>query len=68
MQKRTHSIIEAVTNTSVGLVINIIAQRFVFPVFDINITVAENFLIASIFTVISIIRGYLIRRFFTKRT
>ena len=68
MQKKKHSLIEAITNTAVGLAINVILQMIVFPLFDIHISIWDNLGIASIFTVISVARTYLVRRIFTKRT
>jgi len=68
MQTKTHSIIESVLSTFIGLFINVTAQHFIFPLFGIYINWGQNLMIASIFTVISIIRGYVIRRFFTKKT
>lgn len=63
-QKRFHSFLESIVNVAVGLGINIMAQHYVFPIFEIHITWAQNFGIAMIFTVISIIRSYLLRRAF----
>ena len=67
-QKKTHSLVEAVFNTAIGLGVNVLAQHFIFPFFGIYISWSTNFGIAFVFTFISIARGYLIRRFFTKRT
>ena len=63
-QSRTHSALEVTLSTFIGLVVAVLTQLIVFPLFDIHIDLDTNFLIASIFTVISIIRSYLIRRLF----
>jgi|TARA_R100001530_G_scaffold124479_1_gene92714 hypothetical protein len=68
MQSKKHSLIESVSNIVAGLTINIMAQLIIYPFFNINITLTSNFKIAAIFTVISLMRSYLIRRLFTKRT
>ena len=68
MQKKKHSLIEAIINTLIGLIINVAMQMVVFPLFGIHISIWDNLGIASIFTVISVARTYLVRRFFTKRT
>lgn len=68
MQSKKHSIVESVFSTAVGFVINVTAQHFIFPLFGIYIAWHSNISIAIIFTVISIARSYIIRRFFTKRT
>ena len=64
MQSKKHSLIESLTSTFIGLGINMTAQHLVFPLFGIYIGWDKNFLIAVIFTFISIARGYLIRRLF----
>lgn len=63
-QKKRHSFIESIANTAIGLGINVTAQHLVFPLFGIYISWHENLTIAVIFTFISILRGYVIRRIF----
>ena len=63
-QTRTHSALESVTNTLVGLAIAIATQRVVFPWFDIQVDHLENVAIAAIFTAVSIVRSYAVRRTF----
>ncbi len=64
MQSKKHSIIESITSTAIGLGINVTAQHLIFPLFGIYIGWDKNFMIAIIFTFISIGRGYFIRRLF----
>lgn len=66
-QTRLGSLIEAVLNTGIGLAINLVAQRVVFPLFGFDPPFATNLAIAAIFTVISIARGYVVRRWFNAR-
>lgn len=63
-QTRLLSFIESSANTAVGYVTAIMTQLIVFPMFDIHIKLHENLVIGAIFTVISLIRGYIIRRYF----
>lgn len=63
-QKKKHSLIESIVSTVVGFGINVTAQHLVFPLFGIYISWHENLTIAVIFTFISILRGYVIRRVF----
>lgn len=58
-QTRLESLAEVVINVAIGWVI-IIA----FPMFGIHITIADQLGIGAIFTVVSIIRVYVIRRWF----
>jgi hypothetical protein len=58
------SMIEVATNIAIGLVVSFISQIAVFKLYDIHISVTQNVEITIWFTVISIIRSYLIRRWF----
>ncbi len=42
----------------------IVSQIVVFPLFGIHVPLATNFAIGGFFTVISIVRGYFVRRLF----
>lgn len=63
-QSKKWSLIEATVGVVVGFIVALLLQIIVFPIFDIDTTFGENFTIASIFTVASIIRGYYMRRLF----
>lgn len=64
MQSRRMSVIEVATNIAIGLVVSFISQIVIFKLYDINISVTQNVEITIWFTVISIIRSYLVRRWF----
>ena len=66
MQTKRRSFIEACINIAIGFVINITAQCFIFPCFDIHISLEKNLGIGLCFTLISITRLYVIRRLFNK--
>lgn len=55
---------ETFVNTGIGYSINFCAQCVVFPLFGMHVTYASQFGIGAIFTVISIVRGYCLRRGF----
>lgn len=63
-QSKLESLTEVCVNVAIGWVIALITQLVVFPMFGINVTVGEQLSISVIFTVVSIIRGYVIRRWF----
>ena len=63
-QSRTHSILEAWANTLLGYLINLFAQMAIFPLYGIHVTVSENIQIGLFFLVISVVRGYALRRLF----
>ncbi len=67
MQTKKHSLIEAITNTAVGFFISLSATFLIFPIVGIESTGFKNVVITLFFTVISVFRGYVIRRFFNKK-
>lgn len=68
MQTRRHSLIESVTNTAIGYVVALLSQLVIFPMFGIHVSFVDNLAIGAWFTAVSITRGYVLRRWFTKRT
>ena len=64
MQSKTVSIIEAITGTMIGFLVALMVQIVIFPWFDIDTRVIQNMQIAAIFTAVSIVRGYFVRRLF----
>lgn len=60
------SLIESIANVAVGYVVAIGTQMAVFPLFGLNVSVASNLLIGAIFTFISIVRSYAMRRVFNR--
>ena len=67
MQSKRESMIETLTNVGIGWLISFIANMLVLPLFGYNINLTDGVLISIIFTIISIVRGYLIRRFFNSK-
>lgn len=65
-QTKLLSFIEAWANTIVGFVVAFITQVLVFPLYDVHISMAQDFQIVVIFSVISVIRSYLLRRAFNR--
>ncbi len=65
-QTKRGSAVEAVANTGIGWIINYSANLVVLPLFGFSITYAQAFYIGVIFTVISIVRSYVLRRVFNK--
>lgn len=63
-QSRRMSLTEVIFGTAIGFVVALITTHFVMPWFGHPVTIAENFGITAIFTVVSIVRGYCVRRLF----
>lgn len=64
MQTKLGSFVEAWANIAVGFGINYCANLLVLPLFGLNVTPADAFGIGVIFTVISLVRSYVLRRWF----
>ena len=63
-QTRGWSLLEAVTNVLVGYGVAVSTQILVFPLFGLHATLQENLLIGLIFTAVSLVRSYVLRRAF----
>jgi hypothetical protein len=63
-QTKLESLAEVIINVIIGWVIGLLTQLIVFPIFDIHVTFSDQFWISVVFTVVSIVRGYAIRRWF----
>jgi hypothetical protein len=63
-QTKLGSIAEAWANIAVGFTINYFANLTIFPLFGMHISAANNFWLGCIYTVISLVRSYVLRRYF----
>lgn len=63
-QSKKFSLIESIVNVVIGYTINFTAQIFIFPVFGVYISTTANLEMGAIFTIISIVRSYTLRRMF----
>ena len=65
-QSRRHSALESVLNILIGIGVAYSVQLIVFPWFGIFISHTEHIGISLIFTLVSFVRSYLVRRLFNK--
>ena len=63
-QSRLMSLVESLANVLVGYGVAVITQVVVFPMFGLAVTIAENLLIGTVFTGVSLVRSYALRRSF----
>lgn len=63
-QSRTMSMVEAIANVAVGFWVAITAQVLVFPLFGFHAAPAQHLAIGAIFTILSLIRSFALRRLF----
>lgn len=67
MQTRQQSLFEAVMNVVVGLGVSMALNFAVFPLFGWVISLQQNLMLGVIYTVVSIVRSYCLRRYFNRK-
>lgn len=66
-QSRLGSLIEAAVNVAIGLAISLVANYFVFPMYGFVPSFNSSVQITLIYTGISVVRQYVLRRWFNAR-
>lgn len=66
-QTKIGSAIETSVNVAIGLIVSMVANYFVFPSFGFVLSGQANIAISVIYTIISIVRQYVLRRWFNAR-
>lgn len=66
-QTRLSSLIEAVLNVAIGFWVSVLITAVVLPAYGHSVTWGDNLQITAIFTVSSIARSYVVRRWFNAR-
>ena len=67
MQTKRQSLIESLTSTTIGIIIGIVLNLTVLPMFGYPVSLSDSLWISVIFTIVSIIRSYIIRRWFNSK-
>ena len=66
MQSKRRSLIESCANIAVGMGVALGSQYLIFPWFGIHVGHRAHIMITVYFTVISLVRSYVLRRMFTR--
>lgn len=66
MQTKTESLIEALINTGIGFVIQCTASAILLPLIGVPISLGQNLVLGIGMTVVSVARGYFVRRWANK--
>ena len=66
-QTRLGSFIEACINVAIGFAINFCANLIILPMIGFHISVSQNLFIGVLYTIISVARSYVVRRWFNAR-
>ena len=67
-QSKFQSLIESVVTVCSGFFVALGVQLLIFPLYDIEISLFQNVQIVMILTVTSVIRIYIVRRCFNRRS
>ena len=65
-QTRSMSLVESIANTGAGFLVSLVLQISLFSLMSIETTTTQNLLMSGVFTVASLVRGYLMRRLFLR--
>lgn len=69
MQSSRQSLVETLTSTATGFILSVAVWEFVVkPVWHVQTSFVENISITLLFTAVSVLRGFCIRRFFNLLT
>lgn len=63
-QTRRGAIIEAWFNVAIGFTVNWLANFAILPLIGAHFTAGENFWLGCIYTAVSVVRSFVIRRWF----
>lgn len=65
MQTRKGALIESLAGTAIGFVISVLVWQFVInPLWNLHTGIIDNLSITLLFTVVSVVRSYYVRRVF----
>jgi hypothetical protein len=67
MQSKLGSLIESVTNTAIGFSVTWLCSPFIYSFCDIKYNYTQLTQVTILFTLVSVARSYVIRRFFNKK-
>jgi len=65
-QSKIGSLMESLTNIAVGITVGFLSNILVLPFFGYNVTLSDGVYISLVFTAISLVRSYFIRRIYNK--
>lgn len=65
-QTRRASAFEAALNVLIGYWVALAAQVVIFPLYGVHLAASEHVSIGTLFTVVSLVRSYALRRLFNR--
>ena len=67
MQSKKMSFVESWVNIAIGYTINFTANMIILPMFGFDIKFKQNVFLGLLYTIISLVRSYCIRRWFNRK-
>lgn len=65
-QSRRMSLAEALTSTAIGYGVAVATNAVVLPAFGMAPSLGDSFAMGAVFTAVSLLRGYAVRRLFDR--
>lgn len=65
-QSKTRSLEETCINTFIGFILSLMLQLLVSKLYNMQVSFFDNLSITVAFTMLSLLRGYFVRRFMNK--
>ena len=65
-QSKKKSLLEAIVSTFVGFLVTLAASPFIYNLCDVKMNYSKMTTVTLLFTIVSILKGYVIRRWFNK--
>lgn len=65
-QSRRASLLESAANIVIGYGVAVAAQVVIFPLYGMDVPLGDNLMIGGLFTIVSLVRSYCLRRVFNK--
>lgn len=62
-QTKLDSFLEALFSTFIGFMVSLVTNMVTMPLMGISVSFSQNLVLTIIFTFVSVVRGYLVRRF-----
>lgn len=66
-QSRKASLVEVCTNLLIGFIVAVLAGQILYPLHGAQISLGSNVVLTVEFTIISLLRGYAVRRWFNSK-
>jgi hypothetical protein len=67
-QTRKDSVLESLSNVLIGYGVALSSQIIIFPLYGVYLPIIDNIAIGAWFTLVSITRSYVLRRWFNRKT